>query len=189
MATTKPLKFVTLVGSLRKGSYNAAIARALPALAPPGVTIEALPSIASVPFYDADVQAEGFPESVTALANAIHAADGVIIVTPEYNYSIPGVLKNAIDWVSRLKEQPFAHKPVLLQSASVGVFGGARAQYHLRQVMVFLNAHVMNTPEVMVGQVQNKVDAASGELTDAATLAFIGKQLLTFEALVRKLSG
>lgn len=189
MASTQPLKFATLVGSLRKGSYNAAIARALPALAPAGVTIEALPSIGTLPLYDADVQAQGFPAEVTALANAIHAADGIIIVTPEYNYSVPGVLKNAIDWVSRLKEQPFANKPVLLQSASMGVIGGARAQYHLRQIMVFLNAHVMNTPEVMVGQVQNKIDSGSGELTDAATLEFIGKQLVKFEALVRKLSG
>ena len=109
MAENKPLRFVVMVGSLRKHSYNAAIARALPSLAPAGVTIEPLGSVGDFPLYSHDVQEEeGFPSAVTAMADAIRAADGVIIVTAEYNLSVPGVLKNAIDWLSRLPNQPFA---------------------------------------------------------------------------------
>src|SRR5438270_3770284 len=120
MAEEKPLRLVVMVGSLRKGSYNAAIARALPALAPEGVTIAPLGSVGDFPLYNADVQEKGFPAPVTAMAEAIRAADGVIFVTPEYNHSIPGVLKNAVDWVSRVPNQAFAGKPVAIQSASPG---------------------------------------------------------------------
>ncbi len=114
----KPLKIVTLLGSLRQGSYNAMIARALPQLAPEGMTIDALPSIRDIPLYDADLQQEeGFPATVDALAARIREADGVIIVTPEYNYSVPGGLKNAIDWLSRVRinlwrENRWRFKPV-----------------------------------------------------------------------------
>src|SRR5271166_2877471 len=100
MAETKPLRFAVMVGSLRKGSFNAAIARALPALAPADVTIEPLGSVGDFPLYIFDLQEEnGFPPAVTAMAEAIRASDGVIFVTPEYNYSVPGALKNAIDWL------------------------------------------------------------------------------------------
>ncbi len=183
------LHFATLVGSIRKGSYNAAIARALQGLASADITIEILPSVGTLPIYDADLQAEGFPEAVTALGTAIGHADGLIVVTPEYNYSVPGGLKNAIDWLSRLPSKPFAAKPVLIQSASMGVFGGVRAQYHLRQIMVFLDASVMNVPEVMVGQAQNKIDATTGELTDPVTRDFIAGQLKNFEAFARKINS
>ncbi len=118
MAQDAPLQFAVMVGSLRKGSFNAAIARALPALAPEGVTIALLPSVGEFPLYNYDLQQEAFPPIVTGAGEAIRNADGVIIVTPEYNHSIPGVLKNAIDWISRLPDQPFAGKPVALQSAS-----------------------------------------------------------------------
>lgn len=183
------LHFVVLVGSIRKGSYNAAIARALQGLVSSNVSIDILPSVGLLPIYDADLQAEGFPEAVTELGTAIKAADGLVIVTPEYNYSVPGGLKNAIDWVSRLPSKPIAAKPVLIQSASMGVFGGVRAQYHLRQIMVFLDAYVMNTPEVMVGQAQNKIDATTGELTDQGTRDFIAGQLKTFEAFIGKVGS
>lgn len=173
-------RFVTLLGSLRKGSYNGIVARALPALAPEGVAISSLPSVGTLALYDADLHADGFPPEVTAMADAIRAADGVIIVTPEYNYSVPGVLKNALDWLSRLPDQPFKGKPVLIQSASPGVLGGARMQYHLRQTMVFLDAQVFNVPEVMVGAVHTKVDEARGELTDAGTRDFIARHLKAF---------
>ncbi len=185
MSDVKPLRFVTLLGSLRTGSYNAAIARALPALAPDGVTVEALGSVGAFPLYNADLQADGFPPAVHAMAEAIAKADGVIIVTPEYNYSVPGGLKNALDWLSRLPAQPFAGKPVAIQSGSPGLIGGARAQYHLRQILVFLDAAVLNKPEVMVSQVMTKVDAGTGELTDQATRDFIAKQLAAFAAFVR----
>ena len=106
MAQDAPLHFVVMVGSLRKGSFNAAIARALPALAPEGVTIEPLPSVGEFPLYNHDVQLDGFPPIVTTTAEAIRKADGIIVVTPEYNHSIPGVLKNAIDWISACPISP-----------------------------------------------------------------------------------
>ncbi len=186
MDTQKPLHFVTLLGSLRRGSYNAAIARALPALAPDGVTISPLGSVGELPHYSADLQAEGFPPAVLAMGEAVKQADGVIIVTPEYNYSVPGALKNALDWLSRLPTPPFAGKPVAIQTGSPGMIGGARCQYHLRQIFVFLDAYVLNKPEVMVGQIAAKVDSDSGELTDKATRDFVATQLQAFGAFARR---
>ena len=119
---------------------------------------------------------QGFPAPVEDLRARIKAADGLLIVTPEYNYSIPGVLKNAIDWASRPPEQPFDGKPIGLMGASGGTLGTARAQYHLRQCFVFLNGLVMNRPEVMIPQAQNKFDA-DGKLTDQATRDFIAAHL------------
>jgi len=176
----RDLHFVTLLGSLRRASFNGGIARALPALAPEGVTIAPLGSVDAFPHYDSDLQADGFPAAVTAMGEAIAAADGVIIVSPEYNYSIPGALKNALDWLSRLPQQPFKAKPVLIQSASPGALGGARMQYQLRQVFVFLDGRVFNAPEVMVGGAMNKFDKDTGDLTDQGTRDFIGKQLAAF---------
>jgi chromate reductase, NAD(P)H dehydrogenase (quinone) len=186
MAQEPPLHFVVMLGSLRKGSFNAAIARALPALAPDGVTIALLPSVGEFPHYDADVQAEGIPPVVTRAAEAIRAADGVIIVTPEYNHTIPGVLKNAVDWISRLPNQPFAAKPVALQSSSQGLWGGLRAQLALRQMFVYLDGRVLSKPEIIIPQVQTKVDASTGELTDPATRGFIADQLKAFAAFARR---
>jgi len=186
MSNVGKLHFVTLVGSLRKGSYNAAIARALPDLAPEDVTVSALGSVGHFPLYDADLQAEGFPPAVLAMAEAIRAADGLIIVTPEYNYSVPGVLKNALDWLSRVDPQPLAGKPVAIQTASPGAIGGARAQYHLRQILVFFDAHVLNKPEAMVGHVADKIDADTLELTDAGTRAFLGGQIAALARMVRR---
>jgi chromate reductase, NAD(P)H dehydrogenase (quinone) len=185
MPETKPLHFVVMVGSLRKASYNAAIARALPSLAPEGVTISPLPSVGEFPIYNADVQAEGLPSVVTTTADAIRAADAVIIVTPEYNHTIPGGLKNAIDWISRQPNQPFAAKPVALQSASPGLFGGLRAQLHMRHMFVYLDGRMLNKPEVIIPQVNTKIDAATGELTDAATRGFLADQLKALAAFVR----
>jgi chromate reductase len=110
----------------------------------------------------------------------------LLIVTPEYNYSIPGVLKNAIDWASRPPEQPFDGKPIGVMGASAGVLGTARAQYHLRQCFVFLNGLVMNRPEVMIPQAQNKFDA-EGKLNDQATREFITAHLAAFKAWVLRL--
>lgn len=186
MDSVKPLHLVTLLGSLRRASYHAALARALPALAPEGTTITPLGSVGEIPHYDADLQAEGFPEAVLAMGAAIKAADGVIIVTPEYNYSVPGALKNALDWLSRLPDAPLAGKPVAIQTGSPGLIGGARCQYHLRQILVFLDAFVLNKPEVMVSQIAAKVNADSGELTDQATLDFVATQLKAFGTFARR---
>jgi chromate reductase, NAD(P)H dehydrogenase (quinone) len=186
----KNLNVITVCGSLRKGSYNAMVQRALPSLAPEGLVLSEAPSYAAFPLYNADVQnATGWPAPVTALADAIRAADGVIIVTPEYNFSIPGGLKNAIDWVSRLPNQPFAGKPVALQSASPGPLGGARVQYDLRRAMVFLDAFVLNKPEIFVGGCASKIDEETGELKDETTRNFIKQQLAAFVKFIAHLAA
>lgn len=187
---SEKLKVVTLLGSLRKGSFNGIVARALPKLAPEDMDIIALPSIGDFPLYDSDLHQEsGIPASVTALAEQIRQADAIIIVTPEYNYSMPGVLKNAIDWLSLVPNHPLAGKPVLLQSCSMGIFGGARCQYHLRQTLVFLDAHVMNKPEFMGGVIQNKVNVETGEITDQSTVEHLVSQLAAFEQYIRRVKA
>jgi chromate reductase, NAD(P)H dehydrogenase (quinone) len=176
-----------IAGSLRRGSFNAALLRALPELAPSSMSIDTeREAIGAFPLYNADVQSEqGFPAEVETLGERIRAADGVVIVTPEYNYSVPGVLKNAIDWLSRLSDQPFKDKPVALQSASPGLLGGARAQYHLRQTLVFVEALVLPKPEIFVTQASGKIDE-SGRLTDERTREMIAKQLAAFEAFIKR---
>jgi chromate reductase len=186
----KSLNVISICGSLRKGSYNAIVQRALPALAPEGLTIRGAPSFAEFPLYNADVQtASGFPAPVNALAEAIRAADGVIIVTPEYNFSIPGGLKNAIDWVSRQPNQPFAGKPISLQSASPGPLGGGRVQYDLRRAMVFLDAFVLNKPEIFIGSCASKLDETTGEIKDETTRNFIKQQLAAFATFIARIAG
>jgi chromate reductase, NAD(P)H dehydrogenase (quinone) len=185
MAQEAPLHSVVMVGSLRKGSFNAMIARALPTLAPEGLTIEPLPSVGEFPLYNHDVQLDGLPPIVTRVAELIRKADGIIIVTPEYNHSFPGVLKNAIDWISRAPNQPFGGKPIALISSSPGLFGGLRAQLHLRHVFVYLDGRVLNKPEIIIPEVNTKIDAATGEITDPATRGFIVDQLKALAAFAR----
>ena len=176
---------VSMCGSLRKGSYNRMLMQSLPALAPPGIAIAEAPPFAAFPLYNADLQAStGFPAAVTALADAIGAADGVIFCTPEYNFSLPGGLKNAIDWVSRLPNQPFAGKPIAIQSASPGPLGGGRVQYDLRRMMVFLDALTLNKPEIFVGSCASKLDAETGTLTDETTRGFVRQQLVAFAKFI-----
>jgi chromate reductase len=183
------MNVITIVGSLRKGSFNAALARELPKFAPPGMSITAAPSWEHFPIYNADVQgASGFPADVTALSEAVRKADGVLFVTPEYNYSIPGGLKNAIDWVSRVKDQPFKDKPVAIQSATGGPMGGARMQYHMRQAMVFLNAFTFSTPEIFVGSAHTKFNDKM-EFTDEAGIGFIKQQLAGFATFIRRVKA
>ena len=184
--TTDTLHVLGLCGSLRKGSFNAAALRAARELAPANVQLT-LGDISGIPLYDEDVRSAGTPQAVTALGKSIAEADAVLIATPEYNYSIPGVLKNAIDWVSRLDPQPFVGKPVAIMGASMGRLGTARAQYHLRQVFVFLDAMVMNKPEVMIAAAQNLVDAG-GNLTDDATRKHIGAMLEALAIHARRVS-
>ena len=175
------LDVVAICGSLRKGSYNRMVMNALPGLAPEGMRIVEAPLYREFPLYDFDIQnASGFPAAVMALADAIRAADGLIFVTPEYNFGIPGGLKNAIDWLSRLKDQPFASKPIAIQSASPGPLGGARVQYDLRRSMVFLDAQTLNKPEIFVGNCMQRIDANTGQITDEPTRDFIRQQLVAF---------
>ena len=169
------LEFLGISGSLRAGSFNSASLRAAAALAPDGMTVT-LADIGDVPLFNDDVRAIGIPACVEALRSRITAADGVIIATPEYNYSVPGVLKNVIDWISRTEPQPFAKKPVGIIGASPGAFGTARAQYDLRKSFVFLDAYVMNKPEVMIASAHDRFNA-EGELTDQATRAILSAML------------
>jgi chromate reductase, NAD(P)H dehydrogenase (quinone) len=181
------LNVITIAGSLRKGSFNAALARQLPKWAPEGMSITEAPPWADFPTYNADDQnASGFPASVTALADAIRAADGVIIVSPEYNWTIPGTLKNAIDWVSRMKDQPFKDKPVALQSASAALLGGSRMQYHLRQCLTSIDALIFGRPEVIVTFAPQKFDEATGELKDQTTRDMIKLQLAAFAKFMER---
>ena len=181
------MKIVGLSGSLRKGSYNSAALRAAQALAPEGTVIE-IAEIRDLPLYNDDVRAAGYPAPVERLRRQIAEADAVLFVTPEYNYSVSGVLKNAIDWASRPPNQPFDGKPVAIMGASGGLFGTARAQYHLRQMLIFLNAFPVNKPEVMIGQAQTKFDEA-GNLTDEATREFIRKLLVALVAWTERLKA
>ncbi len=184
------LNVLTICGSLRKASYNAALARMAPKLAPPGLSFHDAPSFAEFPIYNADEQdRSGFPAGVVVWADAIRAADGVLIVSPEYNWSIPGGLKNAIDWASRLKDDPFPGKPFAVQSAARGLLGGARMQYHLRQSLTALDVHWFGRPEVIVNFAAQKFDATTLELKDQGTIDMIKTQLAGFEKFIRMVKG
>lgn len=181
------IRILGISGSLRKGSYNSAALRAAAGLVPAGATMEIF-DISNFPLYNEDVKAQDFPEPVQRLREKIAAADGLVFATPEYNYSTSGVLKNAIDWASRPPEQPFNEKAVALLGASGGVLGTARAQYHLRQIGVFLNMRFVNKPEVMIGGAASKFDA-SGTLTDETTKGLIRDlmaELVTWSKRLKK---
>jgi chromate reductase len=169
-----------LSGSLRQASYNSAVLRAAQELAPAGMTVEAFGGLAAIPPYNEDVKQKGFPPPVEDLRSRIKAADALLIVTPEYNYSVPGVLKNAIDWASRPPEQPFDGKPIAIMGASPGALGTARAQYHLRQMFVFLNGMILNRPEVMITQANTRFDA-DARLTDEKTRDIISSLLVALQ--------
>ena len=179
------LKFVAISGSLRKGSYNTMALRAVQKLAPSSVTIQQL-SIDGVPLYNFDLHSPQQPVIVEELSDAIKAADALIIVTPEYNYSIPGVLKNAIDFLSKHPAKPFADKPVGIISASPGTLGGVRAQYHLRQIMVAVNAIVLNQPEIMIAQADTKFDE-EGNILDENTKEFLRRFISSLEILTNRM--
>lgn len=181
-------KVLMICGSLRKGSFNRMLMNVQQALKPASMTLKESPTIA-MPWYDFDVQEKSIPAEVTAFADAVRAADGVLVITPEYNFTIPGVMKNAFDWVSRLKDQPFAGKPVAIQSASQGPVGGARMQYDFRKMMVYLDAITLNKPEVFCGMAQTKFDEKTGELKDETTRKFVGQQLEAFETFIARYGG
>jgi len=183
------VRVLGLCGSLRAGSYNAALLRAAIGLAPQGMAIDTA-AIDHLPHYNADLdkQTQGSPEAVLGLKQRIREADGVLIVSPEYNHSIPGVLKNAIDWVSRQPDPPFIGKPVAIMGASSGPIGTARMQLHLRQVGASMNMLVVNQPGVLVAKAHEKFDA-SGQLTDEATRKVVADLLAAFEVWIVRLRG
>lgn len=170
-----PLTILGIAGSLRKSSYNRAALHAAQQLTPPGVRIEIF-ELDGIPLFNQDDESNP-PAKVAELKARIRAADAILLVTPEYNYSVPGVLKNAIDWASRpYGDSAWAKKPVALMGASVGAMGTARAQYHLRQMFVFLNMYAVNQPEVMIGNATQRFDT-HGNLTDETTKKLI-RQLI-----------
>jgi chromate reductase len=176
----EPVKILGFVGSLRKGSYNKALMRAALELLPEDATLEVF-DLEGIPPFNQDLESQP-PQAVKEFKTKIRKADALLIASPEYNYSIPGVLKNAIDWASRpYGDNAFEGKPVAIMSASVGRLGGARAQYHLRQSFICLNMYPLNRPEVMMPLAQEHVDA-NGNLADETTRQLI-RQLL--EALVQ----
>ena len=181
----RDFRILGISGSLRKASYNTAALRAAKKLAPEGVVM-IFADISTIPAYNDDVREKGLPPGVTTLVDEVATADAVIIATPEYNYSIPGVLKNAIDWVSKAPEQPFRHKPIAILGASMGAIGTARAQYDLRKVFIFLDAHVLNQPEIMIGAAHTRFDA-DGNLTDETTRSLIGKQIVALREWAMRL--
>ena len=186
MSESKGINVLAICGSLRAGSYNRAALRTAIELKPPGMAIETA-DIGSIPLYNEDVRAQGFPPPVEKLRQQIKEADALLFATPEYNYSVPGVLKNAIDWASRPPDQPFAGKPVAIMGAGAGMAGTARAQYDLRRCCVFLDMHPINKPEVQIGQAQTKFDA-DGRLTDEAARGFIRDMLVALEQWTRQIS-
>ncbi len=181
-----PLKIVGIAGSLRKDSFNKALLNAAKELVPEGVELEIL-DIGTFPLFNQDME-QNMPADVLAFKEKIKAADAVLFSTPEYNYSIPGVLKNAIDWASRpYGQNSFDDKPVAIMGGSGGNVATARAQYHLRQTFVFLNMHAVNRPEVMVGAVHEKIDA-SGKVTDQHTRDKIKELLEALVAFAKRLN-
>ncbi|MFP2768136.1 NADPH-dependent FMN reductase [Oceanisphaera sp. KMM 10153] len=178
-------RIVAFSGSLRKDSYNTAAIRIAIEMAPTECDIELL-DISKLPLYNQELDGDKVPPEVLQLAEKVITADAILFSTPEYNYSVPGVLKNAIDWLSRQKPQPFAGKPAAIMSSSMSQLGGARAQYHLRQIMIYLDVHFVNKPEVMIAGAHEKFDS-HGQLADATTRDFIGQLVTALITLNHKL--
>jgi chromate reductase len=183
------VKVLAISGTLRKASFNSAALRAAAELAPEGVQVMLHDGLREIPPYDDDLRTgSGYPPAVAALRAAIKGADALLIACPEYNFSISGVLKNAIDWVSRPPDQAFDGKPVAILGAATGLFGTARAQYDLRKILAGLNAHLLNKPEVLISQAATKFDAG-GRLTDETARGLIATQLAALRDWTLRLRG
>ena len=182
------IRILGIAGSLRGQSYNRAALRAAAQLVPEGATLEIAELDATIPGFSEDDERNP-PAKIVELKKQVRAADAILIVTPEYNYSVPGVLKNAIDWVSRpYGDNAWADKPVAIMGASIGTTGTARAQYHLRQMFVFLDMHCINKPEVMIASAAQRFDA-DGNLTDEKAKELIRQLLQNLVAWTRRLEA
>jgi len=183
----KHVKILGFAGSLRKDSYNKALLHAAMELVPKDAKLEIF-DFEGIPPFNQDLENQ-MPKRVREFKAKIKAADAILIATPEHNYSIPGVLKNAVDWASRpYRDNSFEGKPVAIMSASPGMLGGARAQYHLRQVLVSLNMYPINRPEVIVASADEKIDE-KGRVTDKKTRDKIRELLETLVDWTRRLKG
>jgi chromate reductase len=182
----EPIKILGFAGSLRKLSYNRALLKSSIVLMPKEAVLDII-ELDDIPVYNQDIES-AMPAKIIEFKSRIKAADALLVVTPEYNYSIPGVLKNAIDWGSRPHgDNSFENKPVAIMSASTGMLGGSRAQYHLRQSFVFLNMYPVNKPEVFVTMASQKFDE-NGILTDAKTKEVITELLKNLVAWTKRLN-
>ena len=181
------MNVLALVGSLRKGSLNRILFNAAVDLAPPGMTISEFARIGELPLYNADHDVDPWPEPVLALDAALRSADGVLFVSPEYNYSVPGVLKNAIDWASRARPaSALRGKPSAMMGGSTGISGTMRMQYHLRQILVFNDSPAMPQPEVILPKIQDRI--TDGRLSDETTRALVAKHLAAFQTWIARFS-
>ncbi len=169
-----------LEGSLRRASLSRAVGRAVAELVPEGMEAVILPSPGNLPLFNQDVLDDGMPESVAALTQSVVTMDALLIVTPEYNWSIPGGLKNAIDWLSRVTPNPLAHKPVAIWSVSPGLLGGARVHESLRQTLHSQDMLIMAKPEIQISGAKGKVDVEAGRITHPETEAFLRTHLSAF---------
>jgi len=179
------MKVLAISGSLRKDSYNTLVLRAAQKVAPAGISIT-IADISQVPLYNEDVREAGDPAAVSALKAQIHAADTVLIATPEYSFSLPGVLKNTLDWLARPPEPPFNGKAVAILGATPGQVGTARVQYHLRQVLLGMGAFTVAKPEIFIREAESKFNAQQ-ELTDATTAKLITELLDALQKLKTRL--
>jgi len=179
------VKLLGICGSLRKASLNMAALRACSELLPAGMTLE-IGSIADLPMFNQDVLDQGMPAPVKRFRDQVSAADGLLIASPEYNFSIPSPLKNAIDWGSRAPNQVFNEKPIAIFTVAPGPVGGTRAQYDLRRVLSQLWGHVLPRPEVFITHAAGKFDA-QGRLTDETTRKFLGELLAGFAPWIARM--
>jgi chromate reductase len=175
-----------ICGSLRAKSYNRSALQAASELMPAGMQLS-IAEFADVPLFNQDVQNQGIPDAVTRLAQAVSAADAILIASPEYNFSISGVLKNAIDWLSRVPAPPFKDKPVAILSATMGPLGGGRHQYELRKVLGSQDALVLVKPEVFINAAHTKFDA-EGKLTDEPTRKILADQMVALQRWIGRVA-
>jgi len=179
------LRILGVCGSLRKASYNMAALRACNELMPEGMSMK-IAQIGDLPLFNQDVFDAGMPEAAKRFRAEVAEADGVLIASPEYNFSLSAALKNAIDWASRPPNQSWQDKPIAIFSCSGGPLGGARVQYDLRRILVQLWGHVLPRPEVFIGSAQTKFDA-QGKLTDETTRKFLAELLAGFKVWIARM--
>jgi chromate reductase len=185
LSTPTSIKLLGVSGSLRKQSYNSGVLRAIPAVLPDGMTFD-IAGIAALPFYNGDVEQTGIPDAVQSFRAQVAAADALIFAVPEYNFSLPGVLKNALEWLSRPPNPPANAKPCAVLGASVSPLGTARGQFHFRHVAVSLNMIMVNVPHVDITSAKTKFDS-QGKLTDQATIDSLKPLLSELKALTLRL--
>lgn len=185
MSGPTSIKLLGVSGSLRKQSYNSGVLLAITPILPDGVTFE-IADISELPFYNADVEQVGLPNAVTAFRAKVAAADALIFSVPEYNFSLPGGLKNALEWLSRPPNPPANAKPCAVLGASVSPLGTARGQFHFRHVAVSLNMIMVNVPHVDITNAKSKFDA-QGRLTDQLSMDMLRQILLELKAMTLRL--